>query len=483
VNVNPEVPVSRIRLRHPSPPKIFQERHGKPRRGREKGAAGWLGRARNLFWSWWIWIAAAVVLETLDHQGWAVACASVGFFCYLVAPREHIPVYGLESSQSVDSSEFLANVTGACGVPVVQGNRLSVLNNGDEFYPAMLQAISNARNTITMEAYIYWKGEIGLRFANALAEKRRAGIEVKLLLDAMGSASIGKEILKVLKDGGCDVVWFNPLRLRTIGQYNNRTHRKSLIVDGRIAFTGGAGIADHWKGNATDPRHWRDIQVSYEGPAALGLQTGFAQNWLNITGELIVGDGYFPVCPKMGNIGVQTILSTPNSGSSAIRIMYYLSIVSARERIFISNPYFIPDDSAVEILIEARNRGVDVKVMVAGIYNDMRVSRYSSIHLYGKLLKAGIEIYEYNRTMLHQKTMVVDSVWSTVGTTNFDNRSFALNEESNISVHDRGLAKQLEDIFFKDLKDCQQVQLASWSARGWKTRLLGAVCVFIKQQT
>jgi len=470
-------------MRHPSPPKIFQERLARHRQGRGKGAAGWLGRARNLFWSWWIWIAAAVALETLDHQGWAVGLACVGFFFYLVSPREHIPVYGLESSVAVNSPEFLANVAGACGVPVVPGNKLSVLNNGDEFYPAMLQAISSARKTVTMEAYIYWKGEIGLRFANALAAKRRAGVEVKLLLDAMGSSTIGKEILQVLKDSGCDVVWFNPLRLRTLGRYNNRTHRKSLIVDGRIAFTGGAGIADHWKGNATDPQHWRDIQVSFEGPAALGLQTGFAQNWLNTTGELIAGDGYFPRCNEAGNLAVQTILSTPNSGSSAIRIMYYLSIVSAREKIFIANPYFIPDDSAVEILIEAKKRGVDVKIMVAGIYNDMRVSRYSSIHLYGKLLKAGIEIYEYNRTMLHQKTMVVDGVWSTIGTTNFDNRSFALNEESNISVHNQALAKQLEDIFFKDLPACEQVTLASWSRRGWKTRVLGAVCVFIKQQT
>jgi len=412
-----------------------------------------------------------------------VGCAGAGLFFYLVAPHEHIPVYGLESSLSVDSPEFLASVAGDCGVSIVAGNRLSLLNNGDEFYPAMLQAISGACKTVTIEAYIYWKGEIGLRFANALAAKRREGVEVKVLLDAVGSSTIGEEILKILKDGGCDVVWFNPLRLRTLGHYNNRTHRKSLIVDGRIAFTGGAGIADHWMGNATDPKHWRDIQVSVEGPAALGLQTGFAQNWLNTTGELIAGEGFFPRCHEVGKLGVHTILSTPNSGSSAIRIMYYLSIVSAREKIYIANPYFIPDDSAVEILVDARKRGVDVKIMMAGIHNDMRISRYSSIHLYGKLLRAGIEIYEYNRTMLHQKTMVVDGVWSTVGTTNFDNRSFALNEESNISVHDRDLAKQLEDIFFKDLVDCEQITLSSWSHRGWKTRFLGAVCVFIKQQT
>jgi cardiolipin synthase len=347
----------------------------------------------------------------------------------------------------------------------------------------MLEAIHSARKTVTIEAYIYWKGEIGMRFANALAERRRAGVEVKLLLDAVGSSTIGKEILKVLKDSGCDVVWYNPLRLRTIGRFNNRTHRKSLMIDGRIAFTGGAGIADHWKGNAQDPQHWRDIQVSVEGPAAIGLQTGFAQNWLDTTGELIAGDDYFPKCVEAGDLAVQTILSTPESGSSAIRIMYYLSIVSARKKIFIANPYFIPDDSAVEILVEAKRRGVDVKIMVAGIYNDMRISRYSGIHLYGKLLKAGIEIYEYNRTMMHQKTMVVDGVWSTIGTTNFDNRSFALNEESNISVHDRDLAGQLETIFFADLSACDRVTLEAWSNRGWKTRVLGAVCVFIKQQT
>src|SRR6185369_16893657 len=331
------------------------------------------------------------------------------------------------------------------------------------------------------EAYIYWKGEIGMRFANALAERRRAGVEVKLLLDAVGSSTIGKEILKVLKDNHCDVVWYNPLRLRTLGHYNNRTHRKSLMVDGRIAFTGGAGIADHWTGNAQDPQHWRDIQISVEGPAAFGLQTGFAQNWLDTTGELIAGEGYFPVCDEAGPTGVQTILSTPESGSSAVRTMYYLSIVSARERIFIANPYFIPDDAAVEILVEAKQRGVDLKIMVAGIYNDMRLSRYSSIHLYGKLLKAGIEIYEYNRTMMHQKTMVVDSVWSTVGTANFDNRSFALNEESNVCVHDRAFAEELERIFADDLKYCVRVSLDRWCRRGLRTRLFGATCLFLKE--
>jgi cardiolipin synthase len=316
-----------------------------------------------------------------------------------------------------------------------------------------------------------------------LAERRRAGIKVKLLLDAVGSRSIGNEILSILKDSGCDVVWYNPLRLRTISRFNNRTHRKSLMVDGRIAFTGGAGIADHWTGNAQDSKHWRDIQISVEGPGASGLQTAFAENWLDTTGELITGDAYFPSYEAAGTIAVQTILSTPQSGSSAVRVMYYLSIVSARKTIYIANPYFIPDDSAVEILTEARQRGVDVKIMVAGIHNDMRISRYSSIHLYGRLLKAGVEIYEYNRTMMHQKTMVVDGVWSTVGTTNFDNRSFALNEESNLCVYDQKLGGELEAIFFEDLKSCDRVTLEKWVHRSLKIRVLGALCVFIKAQT
>ena len=354
-------------------------------------------------------MGAAVVLQLLHHGGWSVGCASVGFFFYLITPQEHVPVYGLEPSLWVQSQEFLTNVIGNTGVDIVKNNnKITVMNNGDEFYPAMLSAISKAKETITMEAFVYWKGQIGMCFAKALAERRRAGVEVKLLLDAVGSASIGKEILSILKNSGCDVAWYNPLRFRTIGRFNNRTHRKSLMIDGRIAFTGGAGIADHWTGHAQDPQHWRDIQISVEGPGAFGLQTGFVQTWLATTGELIAGEGYFP-CPEAGGrTSIQTILSTPEAGSSAVRIMYYLSIVSARDTIRIANPYFIPDNSAIEILVEARQRGVDVKIMVAGIYNDVRVSRYSSIHLYGKLLEAGIEIYEYNRTMMHQKTMVVD---------------------------------------------------------------------------
>ena len=259
-------------------------------------------------------------------------------------------------------------------------------------------------------------------------------------------------------------------------------HRKSVIVDGRVAFTGGAGIGDQWLGNGEDPKHWHDIQVRVEGPGVMGLQAGFAQNWLQTTGELISGPNYFPVCEPAGAISTQTLLSSPKNELSSVCIMYYFSIVSAREMIYIANPYFIPCDFVIQILIEAKKRGVDVKIMVVGTYNDMRISCYASDYLYGKLLQAGIEIYEYDRTMLHQKTMVVDSSWITIGTTNFDNRSFALDEESNICASDPELAAELEAIFREDLKSCERITLEKWRRRGIKKRVFGATCVFLKQQ-
>jgi len=423
-----------------------------------------------------IWAAAS------GEWGWAIALAAIALISYLATPSEEPPRYGLDHEFSVDSREFLSSVVASTGVPFLDGNRVQLLNNGDEFYPAMLQAINTAQSSITIEAFIYWHGQIGERFARALSERARAGVTVKILLDAVGSSTIGKEILRILKEGGCQVEWYNPIFWFTVGRFNNRTHRKSLIIDGRLAFTGGAGIADHWLGNAQDSRHWRDMQISIDGPAAMPLQTGFSRNWLETTGELISGEAFHPELDKVGEISLQTILSSPETGSSTVRIMYYLSIACARKSLYIANPYFIPDAVATDILIEAKQRGVDVKIMVAGIHNDMRSARYSSIELYGRFLEAGIEIYEYNRTMLHQKTMVVDGIWSTVGTTNFDNRSFALNEESNVCMYDRDLATQLQQIFLADLAACDRVDLKTWRKRGLLTKALGRLALLLKEQ-
>jgi cardiolipin synthase A/B len=449
---------------------------------RQKGREGILDQGRHLLWSWWLWTFVAIIAAYADHGRMAIAMTVAAVITYLLAPREHSPKYGLESRFPVPSNEFLNSMVGSTGVPFFPGNHVTLLNNGDEFYPAMLDDIHRAQRSVTIESYIYWKGDVGMRFARALASRAQAGAKVKILLDAVGSSTIGKEILEVLESGGCDVKWYNPARWGTVGRYNHRTHRKTLVIDGHIAFTGGAGIADHWNGDAQDPKHWRDIEIRVDGPGAVPLQTGFAQNWLNTTDELVSGPAFFPSIEPAGEISVQTVLSSPEIGSSAVRILYYFAIVCAQEKLYIANPYFLPDNTAIEILIDAKSRGVDVKIMVPGPHNDMWIARHGGIHLYGKLLEAGIEIYEYQRTMLHQKLMVVDTKWLTVGTTNFDNRSFALNEESNVCIYDRRLAEQLEQVFMDDLAVCKRVEWEEWKNRGIKTRLQGLLASFLKEQ-
>jgi cardiolipin synthase A/B len=453
-----------------------------PRSRTPKGMLTFWTRARRLLWSWWPWALLTVWAVSRQEWSWASACALMGFFSYLIAPAAAPPRYGLDHEFAVESGEFVQTVAGASGAPFLAGNRIKLLNNGDAFYPSMLEAIDSAETSITIEAYIYWAGDIGTTFAKALARQAGAGRSVKILLDAIGSATIGSEILKLLESGGCHVAWYNPIRWYSLGRFNNRTHRKSLIVDGRIAFTGGAGIADQWRGNARGPDEWRDMQIRIEGPAVVPLQTGFAHNWQQTTGELISGHAFYPAIDKAGPLSVQTLLSSPETGSSSVRTMYYLSIVCARRSIFIANPYFVPDPVALDTLIAAKERGVDVRIMVSGTRNDNWLARHNSTRLFGRLLAAGVEIFEYNHTMLHHKTMVVDDRWVTVGTANFDNRSFAHNEESNIGIFDRGIAEQLREVFMADLEGCARVRLDAWRHRGLWARAQEVLASFLQEQ-
>jgi cardiolipin synthase len=346
-----------------------------------KGVTTFWGRARRLFWSWWVWALLYLWATATDRWGWAAGAGAMAFISYLITPAEYPPRYGLDHELSVDDAEFLPTMAGATGVPFRSGNRIDVLNNGDAFYPAMLEAVNGAEESITIEAYIYWAGEVGRQFAEALAAKAASGVRVKILLDAVGSTSIGEEILETLERGRCQLAWYNPIRYYSLGRFNHRTHRKSLIVDGRIAFTGGAGIADHWKGNARNPGEWRDMQIRIEGPAVAPLQTGFAQNWLQTTGELISGPLFYPLVEPAGQLSAQTIMSSPEIGVSTVRIMYYLSIICARRSIYIANPYFLPDAAAIDALVEAKSRGVNVRIMVAGVHNDNWLARQNSIRL------------------------------------------------------------------------------------------------------
>ena len=463
-------------------PKLFGPRRRSLRPKRARGLPGWWARLRYLIWSWWVWAAGAVAAVWVDRSHTGIGLGVAALLVYLFAPREREPTYGLDHEFAIESDEFLSTIVGAMGVPFLPGNRLDIYNNGDEFYPVMLEAVRAARVSVTIEAYIYWAGEIGKEFAQAFADKAREGLPVKILLDAVGSATIGAEILETLEKGGCQVEWYNPIKWYTIGRINNRTHRKSLIIDGRTGFTGGAGIADHWRGNAEDERHWRDIMVRLQGPAVVALQTGFAQNWLKTTGELVTGPTFYPEPEPRGDLNVLSVLSSPETGSSSVRIMYYLSIACARKSIFIANPYFVPDNVAVETLVEAKRRGVDVKVMVAGVHNDIKLTRLNSVRLYGRLLSEGVEIYEYNRTMMHHKYMVCDGIWSTIGTTNFDNRAFALNEENNVCLYDRAVAAEFEAVFARDLAACDRVEMESWRARGFGSKVVEFCASLIKEQ-
>ncbi len=440
-------------------------------------------RIRRVLMTWLLWAALGAVAMALDEWWWALAAFLWAFVCFVITPAERAPRYGLDHEFGLLDPDFLPTMAGATGVALLAGNKIEILNNGREFYPVMLDAIRGAKASITIEAYIYWAGEIGLEFARALADRARAGIPVKLLLDTIGSSTIGADILKILESGGCQLAWYNPIRWYSLERFNHRTHRKSLIVDGATAFTGGAGIADHWQGDAEGPGHWRDMQIRVQGPCVVPLQTGFADNWLQTTGELISGARFYPTVEPAGSLPAMTIMSSPEVGASTVRTMYYLSIVCARKSVDIANPYFVPDAAAIEHLTNARQRGVRVRIMLSGIHNDNWIARQNSLRLIGPLLRAGIEIYEFNRTMLHQKTMVVDGIWSTIGTTNFDHRSFAHNEENNVCVYDAGFARRLEEIFEADLAGCDPVHLDTWSRRGAVQHVREFVASFLEEQS
>lgn len=437
---------------------------------------------RRLLWSWWLW--SLLVVYLIDQREWwgAFGVAVWSLICSLSTPIEFPPQYGLDLDLEVGSPEFLDTMAGAGGIPFFSGNSIEVLNNGDRFYPAMLKAIDAAQRSITIEAYIYWAGEIGMTFARALAAAAQRGVRVKILLDAVGSATIGQEILDVLKKGGCHLAWYNPFRFTTIRRINNRTHRKSLICDGRVGFTGGAGIADHWTGDAQDEKHWRDLQIRIEGPAVRPLQSGFSQNWLEATGELVSGPDFYPPLQAAGPLALQTIMSSPETGASTVRVMYCLAISAARTSIDIANSYFVPDHVSIDLFRDAVKRGVRVRIMVAGITNDTLIARLNSVRLYGALLDAGVELLEYNRTMMHHKIMIVDDLWSTVGTANFDNRSFSHNEESNVCVCDVAVAQELTATFERDAAVCQRVTKDAWRRRGIGEKTIEALASFVQDQ-
>ena len=426
----------------------------------------------NLPTSWVVVGAIAFVLMATHVLG--------GFF----GP---MPAYRIRDAEDLprnDSEDFLILIESLADAKVNRTGTVEVLTNGDRFYPAALEAIRNARHSINLEAYIFQKGEIGRLYVEAMAERARAGVRVNLTLDAFGSMGARGDFLRPLTDAGGRVARYNGVKWYRLLGLDNRTHRELLIVDGRTGFIGGAGVADQWyKGRGKAPR-WRDTMVRVEGEAVPNLQATFAENWLTASGELLVGEAYFPEIDCTKQVTSLVINSTPSSGGSTrARVLFQLLLASARESISITTPYFLPDKSLMQELCRAVERGVKVRVLVPGRKSDHMLTRSTSRGGYGRLLHWGAAVYEYLPSMIHAKILIVDRRWAVVGSTNFDNRSFGINDEVNLAMRDVAVAQRLENDMEADLRQAQRVTLDAWRHRGVTeraTELIG--WVFERQQ-
>ena len=389
-------------------------------------------------------------------------------------------------SKDNSSAEFLHTLESLSDAKVHSGTKLAVLTNGPSFYEEELRAISDAQRSVNLEAYIFQRGEIAQRYVNALTERAKTGVKVNVVLDALGSASTTDKYFAEFKAAGGRLAWYNSATWSKLPRYNHRTHRELLVIDGRIAFIGGAGIADHWYKARKDKPRWRDTMVRVEGDSVPTLQATFAENWLESCGEVITGEDYFPeIAPRASEGAALVINSTPSGGGSTrARILFQLLLASAQRSILITTPYFLPDRSMIDELVRAVcERGVEVTLLVPGKRSDHLLTRSSSRHAYGRLLKAGAKIYEYQPAMIHAKILMIDGLWGVVGSTNFDNRSFGLNDEVNLAMRDPGFVEQLRNDFGKDLAASERITYEQWRRRPFLERapeLLG--WVFERQQ-
>ena len=377
----------------------------------------------------------------------------------------------VERMYSLDDPQFAHELGVLLGPAFVGGNTAKALLNGDEIFPPMLQAIREAKASITFETYIYWSGDIGRQFATALVEAAQRGVKCHVLLDWVGSVKMDSVLINQMTAAGIQVQRFHPPHWSNLARLNNRTHRKLLVVDGRIGFTGGVGIATAWTGHAQDPAHWRDTHFQIGGPAVAQMQSVFLDNWVKVTGQALHGVAYFPPITEQGRMAAQMFSSSPSGGSESMQLMYLFSITAAAKSIDLAAAYFVPDELMSTALVNAMKRGVKVRIIVPGPHIDSDAVRSASRASWGPLLLAGATIAEYQPTMYHCKVMVVDGLLTSVGSTNFDNRSFRLNDEATLNVIDREFARQQTDIFNADLARSKVVGFVDWAARPWTEKL------------
>ncbi|MBK6867213.1 MAG: cardiolipin synthase B [Burkholderiales bacterium] len=388
----------------------------------------------------------------------------------------------IEHHYAINDAQYRREMSVMLGPAIVGGNQVVALQNGDEIFPAMLKAIRAAQTTITFETYIYWSGEIGKELAEALAERAKAGVKVSVLLDWVGSIKMDEALIQTMKDAGAHVERYRPLHWYNLGRMNNRTHRKLLVVDGRVAFTGGVGVAEQWTGHAQDPEHWRDMHFQVEGPVVAQFQAAFNDNWIKATGEVLNGAAYFPPSRKAGDMDAHMFVSSPAGGSESMHLMYLMGIAAAEQSIDLQASYFVPDELIHKALIAARQRGVKIRILVPGEHIDSDTVRLASKAEWGPLLQAGIEIHEYLPTMMHNKLLIIDQLMVSVGSTNFDVRSFRLNDEASLNVYDRDFAQRMTRVFDEDLKHTKRYTFEVWEKRPLREKLIERFVLPIKSQ-
>ncbi len=415
------------------------------------------------------------------RYAWPAALAALGAAWYgsesLRHRREQGDGYALRGEAlEVGSAGFLRAAEALTGAPVTHGNEVELLVNGDRIFPAFLETIAGARRSLNLLTYVYWRGDVAHEVAAALCERARAGVEVNVLLDWVGSLKMADGLLDELCDAGVRVSRFRPLKPYALRRLNNRTHRKVLVADGEVGMIGGVGIAEEWTGDAQDPDHWRDTHVRVRGPVVRGLQGAFAENWLEATGDALVGDAVLPSLEGVEDgVAMQVVRSRAGVGDTNAEALYFLAIASARRSLDLTNAYFAPRPAFVEALCDAAERGVAVRVIVPGPHIDKQVVRQAGRRAYRQLLDCGVRIWEYGPTMLHAKTLCLDGAWSCVGSANFDNRSFQLNDEATLCVGSEAFAADLAAQFARDLEVSEAMSPDRWRRRPLRRRATEAV--------
>lgn len=390
--------------------------------------------------------------------------------------------YHLSQRASVHDEDFLYTIQSTCQAALHQGNRVEIFTNGERFYPAMLDAIRGATESINMELYIFQPGKVADEFIAALSERARHGVNVTIVVDAIGSFSLWGRPVRRLRRAGCRIESYQRLRWYSLARLNNRTHRELLIVDGRIAFAGGPGIADWWRYPGKHKRPWRDTMARIEGPVVAALQGVAAENWLECCGEILTGREYFPDLHRAGDTTAFVVKSSPSDRATTSRVTFQLLMEAAEHEVRINTPYFLPDAALRRALIAAAGRGVSVTIIVPGPDTDQRWVRLASRRMWGRLLEAGIRIHEYRDTMMHAKILLVDGVWSVIGTTNMDNRSFEHNDEVNVAMLDRKVAERLLADFERDIQDSTEITLERWRARPLWEKIVGPFVWILERQ-